>query len=164
MLQLGIQGQDHVFIASHPDPQFVHCPAVEGALGESQSTDADKRKSPLVDLEVLFGEQQLVFNEGLLQFQNHRVIVPLGSGLNALAFELVFALGGLALNLLDALDFLEVLLATGSVVLGGRRPELLLFESVEFLLAFSLHLDVLIVLFVELGLLLLITEFPDEVI
>lgn len=74
------------------------------------------------------------------------------------------ALGALGLDLLDGLGFGDFTIAAALGLVGGRGAELFALGPDEFLLPVDLHLDVLLVLAVELRLLLLIAQLADEVL
>lgn len=78
-------------------------------------------------------------------------------------FRLETAFGPLGLDLLDRLCLGDFLVAAAVRLIGRGGAELLAFGSDEFLLPVDLHLDVFLMLTVELCLLLLITQLTNEV-
>jgi hypothetical protein len=79
-------------------------------------------------------------------------------------FALYFTLGAFALDFLYMFDLSDFLLAAALPLIGGGGAELLSLDSDEFLLAVHFHLDVLLMLAVELCLLFLVAQFADVVV
>lgn len=81
-----------------------------------------------------------------------------------MGFGLRVSFGSLGLYFFDGFVFGDFLIAAALRLIGGGSAELFTLGSDEFLLSIDLHLDVFLVLAVELSLLLLITQLTDEVV
>lgn len=79
-------------------------------------------------------------------------------------FWLKVSFGSFGFYFFDGFVFGDFFITAAVWLIRGGSAELLAFGSDEFLLAIDLHLDVLLMLAVELSLLLLITQFTNEVV